>query len=177
MPYYPYRLTVTRNTRASLAPVVGAQISVYKLGSGERVTIYQDSLGTPGTEIDQNSFFTDSNGQVAFYVAAGQYRIDAKLDGTTVQSIEDVVADQEMIAIPVIGELPSGVQDGSNADFTLASVPNPNRVAVYVNGLRLAHSPSNAVPTANQFSISANTITLGTPPQVSDVILVDYWVV
>jgi len=82
----------------------------------------------------------------------------------------DYITDDTSYAL---GETPSGTQDGSNRNFTLASLPGSNDlVAVYVNGVRLGRS--SAAPDDYQFSISGQTITLGSAPSSTDTVLVDY---
>jgi hypothetical protein len=66
----------------------------------------------------------------------------------------------------VYNEEPSGTQNGSNTDFTLADTPISGTVRVYLNGLR-------QTPT-DDYSVSTDTITFTTAPISNDVILIDY---
>ena len=64
-------------------------------------------------------------------------------------------------------ETPSGTVNGSNATFTLANVPNPPAsVKVFVNGARMR--------VTDDYTLSSKTITFGTAPPSSSIILVDY---
>ena len=66
------------------------------------------------------------------------------------------------------GEVPSGLVNGSNVTFTLASTPDPNSVVVYLNGMRLK------VGGSNDYTLSGLTLTFVLAPKTGDKILVDY---
>lgn len=70
----------------------------------------------------------------------------------------------------VIGEVPTGLVNGTNPTFTLASIPLPGKECVYVNGAR------QLVGAGNDYTISGNTITFltGAIPQSGENVLVDY---
>ena len=70
----------------------------------------------------------------------------------------------------VDGEVPTGLVNGTNARFTLANVPNPSSLAVYVNGLRKRKCPACDY-TANSDLIIFNACCV---PGMGSVILVDY---
>jgi hypothetical protein len=70
---------------------------------------------------------------------------------------------------PIIREVPVGLIDGSNTQFTLSYVPVINKESVYVNGLLMASGP------LNNYTIIDNKITFKFAPQVGDVILVSYY--
>jgi hypothetical protein len=66
----------------------------------------------------------------------------------------------------VFNETPSGIQDGANADFSLAYIPKTGSITSYRNGLR--ESPGSG------YTASGSSITFSTPPLSSDVLIVDY---
>jgi hypothetical protein len=66
----------------------------------------------------------------------------------------------------VYNEVPSGTQNGSNTNFTLANTPIAGTVMAHKNGLRLK-------PTTD-FTVSGTTITYVVAPAAPDVLLVDY---
>lgn len=68
----------------------------------------------------------------------------------------------------VVGEVPTGLINGSNDTFELANVPTAGSVAVYLNGQRLL------VGAGNDYTISSDTITMLTIPASGEVIFVDY---
>jgi hypothetical protein len=67
----------------------------------------------------------------------------------------------------IFGEVPIGLKNGSNVDFTVANNYVRESLAVYVNGLREARDVgyTEVVPTGFQFA---------DPPSMFDVISVDY---
>jgi len=69
----------------------------------------------------------------------------------------------------VCREVPSGTQNGTNVDFTLANAPVAGTEMIFLNGL-LQHTGAS-----NDYSISSNTITFTVAPLASDTILVTYW--
>jgi hypothetical protein len=70
---------------------------------------------------------------------------------------------------PVIGETPSGTQNGTNEVFTLVHSYAADSTAVYRNGLR-------EVLNVGYTESGAGQITFTTPPLSSDVLTVDYLV-
>lgn len=66
-------------------------------------------------------------------------------------------------------ENPLGLINGANTSFTIANIPNPNTEQVFLNGVL-----QNAGAT-NDYVLSNATITFTSPPQVDDVILVNYF--
>ena len=73
--------------------------------------------------------------------------------------------------VPVVGEIPAGTVDGTNAVFTLANLPLLNSVDLYRNGLLQTMAASN------DYTISGRTITfnVGNVPQPGDNLLCGYW--
>lgn len=70
----------------------------------------------------------------------------------------------------VAGEVPTGVIDGTNADFTLSFIPAAGSLKVYRNGLKMREGG------ANDYTLAANVVTF-TPdalPEVGSVVEVDY---
>ena len=63
--------------------------------------------------------------------------------------------------------VPTGVVDGANVTFTLASNPNPNdSLKVYLNGARLK--------VTEDYTLSVSTLTMVTAPLTGSLLLVDY---
>jgi hypothetical protein len=63
--------------------------------------------------------------------------------------------------------VPTGIINGSNKDFTLASIPNPaTSLKVYLNGQRLKIT--------EDYTLSGNTLSLVVAPETGDLLLVDY---
>jgi hypothetical protein len=67
--------------------------------------------------------------------------------------------------LQVIGEIPTGTLDGTNATFTLAHTPTGNSLKLY-NGVRLTNT--------SDFTLSGNTITFINIPSVGDSLQADY---
>lgn len=66
----------------------------------------------------------------------------------------------------VVGEIPTGLIDGSNATFLTAFPIVSESIAVYINGLLQQRTVDyNAV---------GHTIEFATPPEIDDVVIVDY---
>lgn len=66
----------------------------------------------------------------------------------------------------IIGEVPTGLVNGVNVDFTLANEPIASTVRVYLNGIR-------QIETTN-YSLVDAVITFVVAPFTDDVIMVDY---
>jgi hypothetical protein len=66
-------------------------------------------------------------------------------------------------------EAPLGSIGGSNRNFSIANIPNPNTEQVFLNGV-LQNAGSD-----NDYVLSGTTITFSIPPQSGDVILVNYF--
>lgn len=76
-------------------------------------------------------------------------------------------------AATIIGELPSGTQDGANKTFTLANTPTNNtNPGVYLNGFRLTKVAT--APASTQYSLATATLTLGLAPNAGDTLYCDY---
>jgi len=69
---------------------------------------------------------------------------------------------------PVVGEIPTGLLNGSNKIFTTAYVYKPTLLAVFLSGLRLRH-PDDYTETGSQ------TFQLVVAPLSSDSVSVDYF--
>lgn len=167
---YPYSRFVTKNVKQALVPAVNVQVYVMIGTSNVEKTVYYDINGI--NAIPQ-PLLTTETGEVSFYTTPGRIRLDVHLDSATTISIYDSVVDVDNIVLPSIGVVPSGLVNSSNKTFTLAEIPNPARVAVYVDGLRIRQT-NNSTPASSTFYIDEATITLGTAPTSS--ILVDYWI-
>lgn len=69
--------------------------------------------------------------------------------------------------VPVIGEVVSGVIDGTNTEFVTASEYRPGSTAVYLNGLREQRG-------VGYVESDSTTITMDEPPLNGDLITIDY---
>lgn len=165
---YPYYRAVQKNVGQALIPSVDAEVQVFKSGTNQEWPVYSNA---DGSNLLNQPLLTDSEGIMFFYAPPGRVRIDVRLDGANVISIEDVIVDTDNLVLPVVGEVPLGNVNSVNTVYTLAATPNPNRVAVYVDGARLIRVPG--VPTGGQFAVSNATVTVGAAPVNS--IVVDYW--
>lgn len=75
------------------------------------------------------------------------------------------------LATPVVGEIPSGTVNGTNAAFTLANTPNSAYpLSVWIDGLHRFTENTD-------YTISGATITFasGAIPQTGQTVNVDYW--
>lgn len=174
MNLYPYTYTVTKNLAQGIMPMVDTEVYVYINGTGEEKGLFSDATGNFGTELLQ-PLRTNSEGVVNFYCGPGRIRIDVKLDSSTIISTEDVIVDSDSFVMPIIGETPSGTKNSNNQVFTLASTVYGTNIALYVNGYRIPRVASSATPSSGEFKVSENTLTLGTPPASTDVLIVDYY--
>ena len=79
--------------------------------------------------------------------------------------------DDDDVGFPTMSnqEVPDGVIDGVNVEFTLAHAPITGSEMVYVNGLMQASGEDN------DYQISGTTITFIIPPPVDTRILATYW--
>jgi hypothetical protein len=155
-------------------PMIDSEVYVYINGTGEEKSLFSDATGNAGTEVLQ-PLKTNSEGVVSFYCGPGRIRIDVKLDSTTITSTEDVIGDYDSMIMPIIGETPAGNKNSNNTVFTLENTVYGTNVALYVNGMRIPRVSSNATPSSGQFKVSGNTLTLGTPPASTDILIVDYY--
>jgi hypothetical protein len=71
--------------------------------------------------------------------------------------------------IPVYWELPSGVVDGSNSNFSLLYAPYNNSLMLTKNGTFMI--PSGVHPTTADYTLSGNMISFIVPPASGAVIL------
>ena len=79
----------------------------------------------------------------------------------------------------VTGEVPAGVKDGVNKNFTTAAYFNPSSMRVYLNGQRLLEGASEDYTLAESGGLGTgfDTIILALAPITNakpDVLLVDY---
>jgi hypothetical protein len=165
---YPYYRAVQKNVGQALIPSVNAEIQVFKSGTNQEWPVYSNA---DGTNLLTQPLLTDSEGIMFFYAPPGRIRIDVRLDGANVISIEDVIVDVDSLVLPVVGEVPSGTINSVNTTFILSLTPNPNRVAVYSDGVRLVRT--DGTPVGGQFAVSNTSILIGTAPVNS--VIVDYW--
>lgn len=63
-------------------------------------------------------------------------------------------------------EVPAGVINAINTTFTLLQVPQTNTLKLYLNGIRQMYT--------TDFTLTGNTITMGSPPLLLDTLLADY---
>ena len=90
---------------------------------------------------------------------------DISVDANGVVSVTGALKNSSFI----FGEIPSGSINGSNATFTLASVPVANSEALFYNGTRLIRG------SGEDYTISGATITMvAYVPQPGDKVIVDY---
>jgi hypothetical protein len=66
----------------------------------------------------------------------------------------------------VFAEIPAGVQNGINTNFTLAHIPVIGSTAVYRNGLREFYGVG--------YTLSGATLVFSAPPLFSDTVTIDY---
>ncbi len=66
----------------------------------------------------------------------------------------------------ITGETPTGSIDGTNTTFTLANTPTATSLKLYLNGQRLT--------LAEDYTLSGDTITMFTAPELEDMLRVDY---
>lgn len=174
MNLYPYTFTVTKNLATGIMPMADTNVYVYINETGDKKSLFSDKTMNYGTELTQ-PLKTSSEGVVNFYCGPGRIRIDVQLDSTTISSVEDVIGDFDSIITPIIGESPVGQQNSNNTIFTLNSPIYGNKVSVYVNGLRIKRIQNTLTPSSGEFHSSENVLTFGTPPALTDTILVDYY--
>lgn len=91
----------------------------------------------------------------------------ANIKSNIQSQIDDLVSNAGTSSISVIGEIPSGPINGSNATFTTLYNFIPESVKVYVNGL-------NQKKPTHFNTIGSNTITLADSPMTGDILLIDY---
>jgi hypothetical protein len=69
----------------------------------------------------------------------------------------------------VVREVPTGLKNNSNKNFTLAHTPVLGKEMVYLNGVLMNEGAGN------DYTISAGTISFDDAPKSNDTILVTYW--
>lgn len=108
-----------------------------------------------------------SNGGLEF--DTGQLQVKLKSGGGIATGVDGLYLDGGAETI-VTREIPSGIMDGSNQDFTLAHTPTVGSEMVFYNGILLNEGASN------DYTISGGTITVADAPKSNgkDVILVTY---
>jgi hypothetical protein len=79
--------------------------------------------------------------------------------------------DTDVVGFPSMSnqEVPTGVIDGTNAEFMLEHTPIVGSEMVYVNGLMQSSGADN------DYQISGGTITFLIPPPLDTRIVVTYW--
>lgn len=174
MNVYPYTFVVSTNIIQGILPSVNTEVWVYISGTGTEKQLYADATGSEASKISQ-PLYTDSLGRVTFYSPPGRIRIDTHLDSNTVMSTEDVVVDQDNVLVPIIGETPAGLINGSNDTFTLSKHVLGDKIALYVNGYRWKRISSTGTLQTNEFKVVNNILYLGNAPGVDSVLLVDYY--
>ncbi len=68
--------------------------------------------------------------------------------------------------ISVVGEVPIGIIDSNNAIFTFANLAVPGTVEIILNGIIQKNG--------NDYSIAETTITMTSPLEVGDILLINY---
>lgn len=93
-----------------------------------------------------------------------------KYDASNPDDFQSLTEVQNLIAAAVldevINEIPSGLINGSNAIFTLASLPIPDTEEVFLNGLKQLKP--------QDYNILGQTITLINSPMVGENLVVNY---
>ncbi len=140
-------------------PIRNASVAVYTASTLNLASLFSDNGVTP----TGNPVMSDVNGRFSFYVATGTYDLTISGSGLTTYTRKLLAIGSS--AIPIVGETPSGVINGSNVFYTLANAPNPaSSLALYLNGDRQIGG----------FTVSGLTLTLITAPQTGDQLYVDY---
>lgn len=170
MSLYPIAQPIWRSAGTLVSVFAGAQVEVYDSVTNTPRTVYED---LNGLKVIDQPLVANPQGVVFFYSEPGRIRLEITVDGAVTWSEDIDVSDVDIIALPVIGEIPTGLVNGSNNSFTVLETPVAARTSVYVDRLRQTYSVT--APGAGQFSVSSKTITVGTPPTTS--ILIDYWTV
>jgi hypothetical protein len=134
-------------------------------GSNTQFTLASTPVSSSSVSVWRNGLFLKTG--VDFTVSA---RVITFAGVSTPQSGDTVLASYRTSAVAGItfvdAETPTGVVNGVNASFTLASSPNPtSSLFVYRNGLRQAN-----------YALSGNTITFtaGQSPQTGDTLVCSY---
>lgn len=148
-----------------------------------------------GTQDGVNTSFTLANApssldELGLYLSGGRLErvlaapnsMQFVILGTTItmglapRATDSLFADYVHDAInlgPVIGETPTGLKNGVNTVYTLASTPlAASSVGVFLSGVRL--ELVGAAPNGMQFTLSGTTLTLGLAPRATDGFFADY---
>jgi len=145
---------------------VGSGVYDFKdgLGNSLQTGVQIFDLTNPGEWLTQLNFV----GLVSFSAAGFSL-------GTTVvdERSAGVVEVGGVRVFPTISETPTPVPDGTTTVFTLAAAPNGTQLLVFRNGVLQKLVVSS--PTAGQYTLATNVITLGTAPLTGDDISVTYW--
>src|SRR5262245_22459631 len=107
MNLYPYRLTVLKNVKAAMVPVVAAQAYIYYSRSVVPLEGYLDGVGAV---VAAPPLLSDFNGRLAFWAPPGRYRLDVQLDAVVVESLEIALPDVPPVQLPPPLPLPSAVR-------------------------------------------------------------------
>lgn len=172
MAIYPYKFVLTKNVRQALVPVRGAKVLVFRSGSDVQKPLYPTAIEDTGSLIPADTLVTDVNGEVQFFTTPGRIRVDAIIDDVTTRSIEDVIADQDMLILEVFNETPGGSLTGTN--FTLVQSVLGNKISLYVNGTLWNFVSSNVTPSGAQYTVVNNLITTGQAPGAGANLVANY---
>lgn len=173
--YYPLELVISRNVRNALAPVKGAEITVFGAGpNGEAKPIFQDPAGAAGSEVPQ-PFYTDDNGFFRVYTTSGRTKVNVKIDQFLTESMEIVIPDDDNISPPIWGEkLPAEKLDGTNKTFVLNQIPMGGRAALFVDGVLWDQVELTSNPVGRQYNVEGPIISTGDPPMTGAIATVMY---
>jgi hypothetical protein len=76
--------------------------------------------------------------------------------------------------VPIYNEIPAGTKDGINVTFLMSTMPDPNLMQIFLGGNRQTLVTSGPVNNG-QYTISGQTLTLGTAPTSNDDLFADYF--
>ncbi len=160
---------------ASLGPVVGEIPAGIKDGLNTVFTL----ANTPSSVTEVGVYLSGARLE---RVASSPGFMQFTLSGTTLtlglapSSTDGFFVDyilQATTATPVIGEIPTGVKNGSNTAFSLANTPvDADSVGLFLSGIRLERV--GAAPGFMQFTLSGTSIVTGLAPNASDSFFTDY---
>lgn len=141
-------------------------------------------LGNDGSNnltitLADSSLFVDGTGLRLADLPAAQVLVGSAADKATPVTLTGDISinDTGVVAVAatvakyanfVYSEVPTGLINGANTSFALASTPKAGTARVYMNGVR------QQAGAGNDYTISGSTITYLAAPLTGDILLVDY---
>lgn len=150
------RFGIITLTASDLTDVTASAAEINKLvGIGSTTVISQLDAKLDDSQLDTDALMAANS--------------DAKIPSQ--KAVKTYVDNATTVAVGLfmIGEVPSGAVNGTNAAFTVASAPKTGSLAVYLNGMRLQQGGTN-----DYTWTSGVTFTMLQVPQTGDILLVDY---